>query len=434
VRTRRNGALLAGLVGVLAAGGILVPQQVAQAHGGFTFPATRTYACYLDGKAGGGGDLNPTNEACKAAVAVSGKQPLWDWFGNLISLAGGRHREIIPDGQLCGPTAKYNGYNLAHSAWPTTTLQANTQVRFRYNAWAPHPGTWTQYVTKDGWDPAQPLKWSDLEAAPFDEVTNPPIDGSGPDGAEYTWTANLPNKSGRHIIYSIWQRSDSPEAFYNCADVVFNGGTGGGDTAAPSAPGTPTAAGVTATSATLSWAASTDNVGVTGYDVYRENGATDTLLASVTTNSATLGGLTASTAYQVYVVAKDRAGNRSRASSAVAFTTSQGGSGTAACRVTHTVTSSWSGGYGASVRITNTGTTAVSGWTLNWTYGGGQQVTSAWNATVTQTGTQVSARNLAWNGSIAPSATVEFGFNGSGQQGASAPSGFALNGSACTVS
>ncbi|UVS80061.1 lytic polysaccharide monooxygenase [Actinokineospora sp. UTMC 2448] len=436
MRTRRNGALLAGLVGVLTAGGILIPTTTAQAHGGMTFPATRTYACYVDGRAGGGGgDLAPQNDACEAAVAISGKQPLWDWFGNLISLAGGRHREIIADGDLCGPTAKYDGFNIAHSAWPTTTLQANSQVTFRYNAWAPHPGTWSQYVTRDGWDPSQPLKWSDLEPAPFNAVTNPPINGSGPEGAEYTWPVTLPNKSGRHIIYSIWQRSDSPEAFYNCSDVVFTGGSGGGDTVAPSAPGTPSASGITASSAQLSWAASTDNTGVTGYEVYRENGADDTLLASTTTNSASLTGLTASTAYRVYVVAKDAAGNRSAASAAGAFTTSSGdGPGGSTCRVAHTVSTTWNGGFTGTVRITNTGTAAVSGWTLTWDYPGGQQVTQAWNATVSQSGTQVTARNASWNGSIAPSATVEFGFNGSAQQGAQAPGGFALNGTACAVS
>jgi predicted carbohydrate-binding protein with CBM5 and CBM33 domain len=196
----------------------------AQAHGGLTFPATRTYACYVDGLAGGnGGDLNPTNPACAEAVRLGGKQPLWDWFGNLISNAAGRHREIIPDGKLCGPTAKYDAYNIVHSAWPVTQLQSGATIRMRYNAWAPHPGTWYQYVTRDGWDPNQPLRWSDLEPTPFDQITNPPIDGSGPHGAEYTWQARLPNKSGRHIIYSIWQRNDSPEAFYNCADVVFGG-------------------------------------------------------------------------------------------------------------------------------------------------------------------------------------------------------------------
>ncbi|GAA4422109.1 lytic polysaccharide monooxygenase [Actinokineospora soli] len=434
MRTRRNGALLAGLVGVLAVGGLLVPQPQAQAHGGMTFPATRTYACYVDGRAGGGGgDLNPQNEACKAAVAISGKQPLWDWFGNLISLAGGRHREIIPDGELCGPTTKYDGFTIAHANWPTTALQANAQVTFRYNAWAPHPGTWSQYVTRDGWDPSQPLKWSDLEPAPFNAVTNPPINGSGPEGAEYTWPVTLPNKSGRHIIYSIWQRSDSPEAFYNCSDVVFSGGNSGGDTVAPTAPGAPSAAGVTASSAQLSWTASTDNTAVTGYEVYRENGANDTLLASPTGNSATLSGLTAGTAYEVYVIAKDAAGNRSPASPVARFTTSTDGTGGATCRVAHVVSTSWSGGFTATVRITNAGTAAVSGWTLRWTYGGGQKVTQAWNAEVAQTGAEVAAKNVSWNGSIAPGATVEFGFNGTSQQGAAAPSGFALNGTACAV-
>ncbi|WP_106176961.1 lytic polysaccharide monooxygenase [Prauserella shujinwangii] len=232
------------LLGLLAAltGGLVVvsPAREALAHGGMTYPATRTYACYLDGKQGGqGGDLAPTNPACAAAVAAGGKTPLWNWFGNLLSDAGGRHREIIPDGKLCGPSPTFDAYNAPHPDWPTTTVQAGAAITFRYNAWAAHPGTWYQYVTKDGWDPDQPLGWDDLEPVPFDQVTNPPIDGSGPEGAEYTWNARLPSgKSGRHIIYSIWQRSDSPEAFYNCSDVVFGPGNGE-DPGDPGDPGDP---------------------------------------------------------------------------------------------------------------------------------------------------------------------------------------------------
>ncbi|WP_422734381.1 lytic polysaccharide monooxygenase [Micromonospora sp. WMMD558] len=82
------------------------------------------------------------------------------------------------------------------------------------------------YVTKDGYDPTKPLAWSDLAPAPFSTVTNPSI----VNGA-YQWDAVLPaNKTGRHVIYSIWQRSDSPEAFFNCFDVVFgdDGGSGPG--------------------------------------------------------------------------------------------------------------------------------------------------------------------------------------------------------------
>ena len=81
-----------------------------------------------------------------------------------LSILSGSHRELIPDGQLCGAgTTKYAAYNAARTDWPTTQVQANATMEFRYNAWAPHPGTWTQYITRDGYDPTQPLKWSDLE-------------------------------------------------------------------------------------------------------------------------------------------------------------------------------------------------------------------------------------------------------------------------------
>ena len=58
---------------------------------------------------------------------------------------------------------------------------------------------------------------------------------------------------------------------------------------------------------------------------------------------------------------------------------------TAGCRVVYTVTSQWQGGFGANVTITNLGD-AVTGWTLTWSFGAGQTVTQAWNATVTQCG------------------------------------------------
>jgi hypothetical protein len=89
------------------------------------------------------------------------------------------------------------------------------------------------------------------------------------------------------------------------------------DTQAPSAPGGLTASGVTSTSANLSWTASTDNVGVTGYDVFVNgtfNGSTSSLSYSVT-------GLTASTTYSLSVKAKDAAGNLSAASAVNVTTT-----------------------------------------------------------------------------------------------------------------
>ncbi|MBP2328223.1 poly(hydroxyalkanoate) depolymerase family esterase [Kibdelosporangium banguiense] len=102
------------------------------------------------------------------------------------------------------------------------------------------------------------------------------------------------------------------------------------------------------------------------------------------------------------------------------------------CRVTYQP-ESWSTGFTADVRITNTGTSSVNGWTLQWTWPGNQQVTSAWNATVTQSGTQANARNVTWNGTIAPNATVSFGFQASHSGTNTAPSAFTLNGSACAA-
>ena len=98
----------------------------------------------------------------------------------------------------------------------------------------------------------------------------------------------------------------------------------GPDTTPPSTPGTPTAASVSSSGAALSWAASTDNLGVSGYDVVRVQGTTETVLATPTTNSAALTGLTPSTGYTVAVYARDAAGNRSTRSGTVTFTTGPG--------------------------------------------------------------------------------------------------------------
>ncbi|HRX69439.1 MAG TPA: GEVED domain-containing protein, partial [Tenuifilaceae bacterium] len=89
------------------------------------------------------------------------------------------------------------------------------------------------------------------------------------------------------------------------------------DTQAPTAPTNLAASSVTQTTLTLSWTASTDNVGVTGYDVYR-NGS---LLASTSGTSYNVSGLSAATTYSFYVKAKDVAGNVSTASNTVNATT-----------------------------------------------------------------------------------------------------------------
>ena len=103
----------------------------------------------------------------------------------------------------------------------------------------------------------------------------------------------------------------------------------------------------------------------------------------------------------------------------------------AGCQATYTVSSQWSGGFGATVDLTNLGD-PLTGWTLTWSYSAGQQVAQAWNATVTQNGSQITARNATWNGALSTGAGTTFGFNGSWVGSNPAPTTFALNGVICT--
>ncbi|MFV2102335.1 cellulose binding domain-containing protein [Micromonospora sp. LOL_024] len=59
------------------------------------------------------------------------------------------------------------------------------------------------------------------------------------------------------------------------------------------------------------------------------------------------------------------------------------------------------------------GTAAISGWTVNWTWPNGQSITSSWNATITSSGSSVSAPNAGYNGSLSANGTTNFGFNAS---------------------
>ncbi|MEU3050261.1 lytic polysaccharide monooxygenase [Streptomyces sp. NPDC006984] len=195
----------------------------ASAHGSMTDPVSRVSACFAEGPE------NPRSAACKAMVAAGGTQPLYDWNEVNIANAAGNHRQLIPDGKLCSAGRdKYKGLDLPRADWPSSPLVSGSHT-FRYKATAPHKGSFALYITKDGYDPSKPLSWADLEAEPFATATDPKL----VNGA-YTFTGDVPARSGRHLVYSIWQRSDSPEAFYTCSDVVF-GQDDGGSPAAPTA-------------------------------------------------------------------------------------------------------------------------------------------------------------------------------------------------------
>ncbi len=207
--------------------------------------------------------------------------------------------------------------------------------------------------------------------------------------------------------FEIWQGGQglATNSFSVSASA---GGNSGGDTTAPSTPTNLAVTGVTSSSASLSWSQSSDNVGVAGYRIYRNGSQVGTTANRTFTDT----GLSASTRYTYTVAAYDAAGNVSSQSSGVSATTSGGGSsgGGSGCSAAYTVTNQWSGGFTANVTVTNTGSAATSGWRVAWTWGGNQQIVSAWNGTESHSGQSETVTNAPYNGSVAPGANTSFGF------------------------
>ncbi|MCX4776652.1 carbohydrate binding domain-containing protein [Streptomyces sp. NBC_01264] len=151
----------------------------------------------------------------------------------------------------------------------------------------------------------------------------------GVTGGASTWTPSAAAYTKLTVSFTTGASQTSAEIYlngwygqgtYHADDITLDGPGGTADTQAPTVPGSLTSTGKTSTSASLSWSASTDNVGVNGYDVYQ--GAA--LVATSGTTSATVTGLTSSTAYAFTVRARDAAGNTSAASNTVNVTTDTG--------------------------------------------------------------------------------------------------------------
>ncbi|PKV49046.1 putative secreted protein (Por secretion system target) [Aquimarina sp. MAR_2010_214] len=185
--------------------------------------------------------------------------------------------------------------------WPGTTYDEGYSVWIDYNQDGDFADTGEQVWTKAA-------------------SKTTPVSGS------FTVPATAKDGNTRMRVSMKYNGTPNPCESFDYGEVedytVVIGGSGGTDTQAPSAPAGLTASNVAQTTLTLSWNAATDNVGVTGYDVYQ--GTTN--LGSVTATTRNITGLTANTAYQFTVKAKDAAGNVSAASNTLDVTTTGGSS------------------------------------------------------------------------------------------------------------
>lgn len=365
MNTRRSlaAAFLSAAVTVTTA--LLVVPERAAAHGVSMVPGSRTFLCWRDGLRENG-QIIAFNPACAAAIAQSGTTPLYNWFAVLRSDGAGRTTGFIPDGQICsggtGGPYDFTPYNAVRSDWPVTHLTSPSTIQFRHSNWAAHPGAFVVYITRNGWNPNGPLRWADLES--IGGAQDPPQSG-GPGALNYYfWNQQLPaGKTGRHIIFTHWIRSDSQENFYSCSDVVFDGGngevTGVGPNQSQPPPPPPTSASPSPSS--------------------------------------------------------------SASSPAPPPPPPPGG----ACAATwREVPTTWPGHFQVEVTVRNSSATAnLNGWTVGWTYTGGQGFEGApWNGVLVSQPPNVAVRNASWNGLLAPSATTTFGFNATGTAPNPAPS------------
>lgn len=178
-------------------------------------------------------------------------------------------------------------------------------------------------------------------------------------------------------------------------------GGGGPDAQAPTGPTNLSSSNVSSSGAILTWNAAMDNVGVTGYRIFQQQGASPaTQIGTSAGTTFTVTGLAASTSYSFFVRAVDAAGNVSANSSPVAVTTSAvGNGGGPGGTPTVTITNAWDTGYCATLTVTNNTSSAIT-WQVAVAVEG--TVTNLWNGTFTQSGNTITVRGVSWNAVLQP--------------------------------
>ena len=194
-------------------GSLLLASQ-AFSHGYVSSPKSRVIQCKENGIE------SPTAPACIAAKAA-GNGGLYTPQEVAVGGVRDNHEFFIPDGRLCSAgRSNLFGMDLARTDWPATNVSAGP-LQFVWTNTAAHKTMYFRYyITREGYNHAQPLRWSDLELI-YDS-------GKEPQEAISRHTVPMPQRTGRHIVYSVWQRDwelDAAEGFYQCIDVNYSGGS-----------------------------------------------------------------------------------------------------------------------------------------------------------------------------------------------------------------
>ncbi len=278
----------------LASSLFVIAPQTSSAHGYVEGPASRAALC----KSG-------QNQNCGSIV----------WEPQSLEAPKGFPAAGPVDGKIASANGAFPELDQQSATrWAKVNINSGPNA-FTWKFTANHRTTnWKYYITKPNWNPNAPLTRNSFDLTPFctDNYngTQPPT--------TYTSNCNVPARTGYHVILAVWEIHDTVNAFYNVIDVNFSG-SNPADTQPPTAPSALAASGTTTTSVSLSWNASTDNVGVSGYRIFQ--GANQIGTVSGSTLNYTVTGLTANTTYNFAVRAFDAAGNVSANSNSISVTT-----------------------------------------------------------------------------------------------------------------
>lgn len=176
---------------------------------------------------------SPPSRAALCAEGVIQDCGAIQWEPQSVEGPGGFPEAGPQDGELCsGGNGRFAELDDPRGGdWPAENVNAGGTYSFSWNLTARHStADFRYYITQNGWDPSQPLSRSDLDLTPIASVD---YDGEQP-GSTVTHDVTLPSgKDGRHLVFAVWEVADTANAFYQCTDVAFGDGDGGGDDPPP---------------------------------------------------------------------------------------------------------------------------------------------------------------------------------------------------------
>lgn len=186
----------------------------ASAHGSMIDPPSRNYNCNANDSV-----EYPRTIGCQNAVKYGGKPMLYNWMGVAQMGANSNHQKVVPNGRLCagGDASWAKGLDIPpkDTKWAATSIKpaADGTATFKYQQTAPHATKYFKtYISKDSYDGSRTLHWEDLV-----QIGD---SGAKPGERMTELKVKIPSgMTGPRVIYNVWQRSDSAEAFYSCSDV-----------------------------------------------------------------------------------------------------------------------------------------------------------------------------------------------------------------------